>query len=132
MMHIFLIAFVLSNMARVCSAAVTVSQKVRPLTQRPTFLKRGSSPLTSIDPKEWKQVTTALIFEGALLSNCYKAFDAATYEKSKEMLIKKLGAKIDILYMTCGAGSGSATPEWKFLQRNGRDANTNSLVQEKW
>lgn len=131
-MRILLIAVAVSNVVRLCGGAVHASQKVRPLRQRLTFLQHRSSPLISIDPKEWKQVTTALVFQGASLSNCYKAFDATTYEMSKEMLIKKLGAKIDILYMTCGTGPGSATPEWKFLQRDGRDAYTNSLVQEKW
>jgi hypothetical protein len=67
-----------------------------------------------IDPAKWKRETTVLVFQGALLANCYKAFDAATYEKSKAMLVKKLGAKIDVLYMICG--EGGASPEWKFLQ----------------
>jgi len=48
------------------------------------------------------------------LASCYKAFDAGTYEKSRKMLLEKLGAKVDILYMICG--EGGATPEWKLLQ----------------
>jgi len=67
-----------------------------------------------IDPAKWKRETTVLVFQGALLANCYKAFDAGTYEKSKGMLLKKLGAKLDILYMICG--EGGASPEWKLLQ----------------
>jgi hypothetical protein len=67
-----------------------------------------------IDPAKWKRETTVLVFQGAILANCYKAFDAGTYEKSKKMLLDKLGAKVDILYMICG--EGGATPEWKLLQ----------------
>jgi hypothetical protein len=67
-----------------------------------------------IDPAKWKRETTVLVFQGILLANCYKAFDAGTYEQSRKMLLKKLGVKLDILYMICG--EGGASPEWKFLQ----------------
>merc|ERR1719171_1257262 len=67
-----------------------------------------------VDPKKWKHETTVLAFQGTTLANCYKAFDASTYEKGTLALVSKLGVKLDVLYAICAAGG--ASPEWKFIQ----------------